>query len=881
MTYRKFKTSLLLGAIASGAFAIPAMAQEAETGRGDEILVTARRVEERLQDVPISISVLNQEQLTQRNISVPTDLALYTPSLTTNQRYGPEKASFSIRGFGQDLSTAPTVGIYFADVIGLRAQGGITTGNSVGAGAFTDLENVQVLKGPQGTLFGRNTTGGAVLLSPKRPTDRFEGFIEGTYGNFDQMRLTGVVNIPLADTFAIRASVERNQRDGYMRNLSGVGPKAYNDVDYTYARLGILAQLTPTLENYTLFHYSKSQTNGYASRIIGCPTPASEFPLNETVGTPGYSGTRHLTAASCALQLARQNARGDSLYDVEGSNASQFLDLTQWQVINTTTWEASDNLTVKNIVSYGEFEERTDYETYTGYFTAPGLDPSPTAGDTRLGFLLTRISPRLTATGAPGGTPLFVAAGTPYQRLRLDTPYPHGANANQSTFTEELQLQGKALDGKLNYVIGGYLEFSRPIGFNAGRTGVFLDCVEPQDYQCANPLRFGNMSESATRLSFDNHGIFAQGDYDLTDRLSVTAGIRYTFDKIVGVSQGTRANLSAPGRPNAFQEVRTGAWLTRNCIDSFRYGTGPVQDQVQCRTRLTAKSNEPTWLLGVDYKASDDLLVYAKYARGYRQGGMNFTNPGVEVWHPEKLDNYELGVKASFRGAVSGYFNVAAFYNDLTDAQFYVGLTPTPAQAATGLAGGAAIFNAGAARSYGVEVDATALLFDRLSLSLGYTYLNTKVTEVATAAEILPLLDGTPFGEARPRVVKGSPFIDSPKHRLTLSAAYTLPLDEALGRIVLGATFVHTSKALNDASVPAYVNGIGLGVTEASDLLNLNLDWKSVAGSPIDLGLFATNSTKEKFNIANMGDWATFGSGSIQLNPPRMFGVRVRFNFGN
>src|SRR4029453_15139608 len=137
-------------------------AAAAEPGEEGEIIGNARGVAERLQDVPISITVYDQGQLQDRNIVIATDLATYTPSLSVNQRFGAEKASFAIRGFNQDISTAPTVGVYFADVVGVRAQGGTTSGNTVGAGSFMDLQSVQVLKGPQGTLFGRNTTGGAV-----------------------------------------------------------------------------------------------------------------------------------------------------------------------------------------------------------------------------------------------------------------------------------------------------------------------------------------------------------------------------------------------------------------------------------------------------------------------------------------------------------------------------------------------------------------------------------------------------------------------------------------------------------------------------------------------------------------------------------------------
>ena len=882
MTGNIFKTALKLGvATAVVATAAPAFAQDA----GGDIIVTARRVEERLQDVPISIAVFNQDQLSQKNIAVATDLATYTPSFSVNARYGPEKASYAIRGFNQDANTAPTVGMYFAEVVGVRAQGGTTSGNTVGAGAFTDLENVQVLKGPQGTLFGRNTTGGAVLLTPKKPTGELGGYVEGTYGNYNQVKVTGALNLPLADTFKVRLAVERNSRDGYMKNKSGIGPKDYNDVNYLYARLGIVADLTPDLENYTIFHFSQSKTNGYASKMITCATPTSQFnPLNTVAGSPGYSGTRHLQATSCGLQLARQNARGDGLYDVDIANANPFLDITQWQVINTTTWKASDTLTIKNIVSYGQFKERANFDLGSSNFQVAAVDPSPFPGDPRMGFLLTRISPRLTTTGgAPGGLPLFAAAGTPYQRIVLDVPGPTGGNAVQSTLTEELQLQGNSEDGRLNYVIGGYLEFSRPLGWSGGRTGIFLNCERPADITCSNPLFFGSISESSTKINFDNHGVFGQASYKLTEKLTLTAGGRWTFDKIVGLTNSTRASLSAAGRPGAFIDPLSGKYISRACTDSFRHLTDtPGLDRSVCTTKLTNKSNKPTWMLNVDYKPSDDLMVYAKYARGYRQGGLNFTNPGLETWGPEKLDSYEIGAKASFRGAVSGNFNVAAFWNDLSNMQVFAGLTPRPEWAALGVSGGNAVFNAGKSRIKGVEVDGSALFFDSLRLSASYTYLDTKIISMASPAELLPLLNGTPFGIANPSAVAGSSFTFSPKHKLSANASYTLPLDESLGDLSIGATWIYTAKSLNDAGAPAKLDGYWFGVTPSNNLVNLNLDWKGVAGSPIDLSLFATNVTKEHYTVANTGAYPfSAGVGEILLSQPRFYGMRVRFNFGN
>ncbi|HEX8031649.1 MAG TPA: TonB-dependent receptor, partial [Vicinamibacterales bacterium] len=699
---------------------------------------------------------------------------------------------------------------------------------------------------------------------------------EGTYGNYDQQKITGVLNVPLADTFKVRAVVERNKRDGYMKNLAGVGPDAYNDLDYTYARLSVVADLTPDLENYTIFHYSDSRTNGYASRITGCATPTSPInPLNTTVGTAGYSGTRHLQATSCGIQLARQTARGDSLYDIETSNANPFLNIKQWQFINTLTYRANDNITLKNITSYGEFHERANFDLGSSNFVVAPVDTGVTlTGQPATGFSLRRISSQLPNVVAP--------AGTPYQRIVLDVAGPGIDNSGESTFTNEFQIQGNY--EKLNFVLGGYLEFSRPLGFSGGRTGIFLNCNRPETIDCTNPLLFGSISESSTKISFDNHGLYGQGTYNFSDQFAVTAGARYTFDKIVGLTQSTRAGFSASAVTGAlFTDPVGGKTIARACTDSFRHiADKPGLDRRVCNTTLTNKSNKPTWMIDFDYKPTPDLLFYAKYARGYRQGGLNFTNPGVESWAPEKTDNFEVGAKASFRGAVSGYVNFAAFYNKLANQQIFAQLIPDATNAARGVAGGNAVVNAGKSRIYGAEIDASVLFFDSLRFDAGYTYLNTKIqsaSPAATRGDGTPLGDflvGSPFDRIIPTAKVGSAFTSTPKHKLTVTGTYTLPLDESIGKISFGATWAHSSKSINDAAVPEIVNGIPLGLTPANDIINLNFDWKGVAGSPVDLALFVTNVTKEEFTVASTGAWNSAGVAEILLNQPRFYGVRLR-----
>ncbi|MEW9856456.1 TonB-dependent receptor [Novosphingobium sp. M1R2S20] len=842
-----------LGALAAGT---PALAQTSEgMARIDDeaIIVTARRVEENLQDVPISITVFNQEQLNNRNVAVASDLATYTPSLSINQRYGPEKSSFAIRGFNQEISTAPTVGVYFADVVGVRAQGGTVSGSTVGAGAFTDLQNVQVLKGPQGTLFGRNTTGGAVLLVPRKPTDRLEGMIEGTYGNYDQKRVQGAINVPLAETFKVRLAFDRNKRDGYLKNQADVGPDAYADLNYTYLRLSVVGDLTPDLENYTIAHYSRSNTNGYAARLAVCDRNPIDFtdPSGiKTPGNPNFSFQRVVTAAAACDQIDRQAARGDGPLDVDVGARDPFLKLEQWQIINTTTWRASDLITVKNIVSYGEIREHSSFSLNSDNFFVPEL-PFPLTGQ------------------------LAATRGQPFDVIELDVSPGH-PSAGQSTTTEELQVQGQSADGKLDFVVGGYLEFSRPIGWSQQRTGIYGNCTNPSALECTTPIGFALISQSRTKFDFDNHGIFAQASYDLTDALTLTGGVRYTFDKISGVSESTRYTYAPiPGLGQQLISLDCNDNITRPNVNIappvIIPGIGQVAggdgsgDLSKCRVTQEVNSKEPTWLINLDYKPNRDILLYAKYARGYRQGGLNFTTVGLETWEPETVDAYEIGAKTSFHGGVRGYFNLAAFYNDLKGQQIFGGLVP---RADSGLSGAAGIVNAGSSTLKGIEVDAAVTLFDNLNLSLGYTYLDTEIKEL-----VIPDLTGTLYVFFEAYAKEGGPLTYSPKHRLTTTATYTLPLDEGVGRVSLGATYTYTSEQVaNEESV--------IGVLPSSNLLNLNLNWDRVGGSDFDLALFATNVTDERYLVSVTGGLNAYGFDAKQYGAPRMYGVRLRYNFG-
>ncbi|HEX8055745.1 MAG TPA: TonB-dependent receptor [Novosphingobium sp.] len=825
MNHRMRKAALYLGGALGIVAAVPAFAQSAEVvAGGSDIIVTARRQEERLQDVPISITVFSQQQISDRNIVTATDLGTYTPSLSVNQRFGPEKSSFALRGFVQENGTSASVGVYFADVVAPRVQGGTTSGNTAPTGSFMDLQNVQVLKGPQGTLFGRNTTGGAVLLVPHKPTDKLEGSVEGSAGNYDMWRLQGVLNVPLADTFKVRLAVDRNKRDGYMKNHSGIGPDSYNDLNYFAGRLSIVADLTPELENYTIATYSHSFSRGYGARLVACDR---RFTPGFLVTNTAQISQAIMGSAACA-QLDRQAARGDGPLDIEVDNANPYLDIHHWQVINTTTWQATDNIRIKNIVSYQEYRERASFSLN---------------GDN---FSVTNPAPRI----APGLPLPPQTAGAKFQYVLIN-PAPNNDLAAESTFTEELQIQGETPDGRFNWQVGGYLEMARPIGFNAAYSAGLLNCSVPEQLStCTNPLGLGSMQNSATKFWYDNKGLYGQGTFKLTEQLSLTAGIRYTMDKVRALGQSTRIRLPS----------------TRTCNDTVRFGNLVVQNAEQCAVIFRQSSNKPTWLIDLDYKPSDDILLYAKWARGYREGGINITNIGFEVWKPEQVDLYEVGAKTSFRGAVPGYFNVAAFYNDFRNQQIVAnGISNVP-----GFNGSAPIVNAGKSRIQGIEADASATLFDALRFDLGYTYLDTKVKSIS----LPPIPAGAPYSALIPSASVGDPLPLSPKHRVTLTGTYALPVPESVGQVSLGATYVYTAKqAFTKATLPQYWD------LPATNIVNLNVNWDNIMGQPVDASFFVTNLTNNISQVAVGTSYNSAGFESLLYAPPRMWGFRLKYRF--
>jgi iron complex outermembrane receptor protein len=795
----------------------------------EEIIVTARRKEESVQDVPISMTVFTQEQLTTNNIVSANELAKFTPSLQTNARFGTESASFSIRGFVQEGQTSPSVAVYFADVTAPRSQGGTNSGNGAGPGSFFDLQNVQVLKGPQGTLFGRNTTGGAVLLVPQKPTRDFGGYAEFSAGNYSMLREQGALNLPVSDAFRIRLSVDHQDRDGYLNNVSGIGPKDFADIGYTAVRLSAVAEITPDLENYTIASFSRSSTNGSLPKMVT---------LENTNRDP---------ATWRAVRPSQIAATAGDYYDVANGLPQAHQTIKQWQVINTTTWQATDTLTVKNIASYAQFQQSQAENIY---------------GD----------------NGYQNGV-------LPYYSTNI-LPEPGKHNVSQQTFTEELQLQGRIADDLFTYQTGAYYEKSTPLnGFQGSYSASGIVCTDILSLQCQNAAGAlpGFVQNSRTKYTFEDIGLYAQGTFKITEQLSLTGGVRWTKDKSSGVGEVLKISFPTANTPSY------------GCAQPASLIVGGTAAQIQadnsrCDYTRSEKSSKPTWLIDLDYKPIDNLLAYVKWARGYRQGGINVSSYGFETWEPEQVDLYEVGTKLNWRAVVPGALNVAVFYNKFKNQQ--IALTPVSCGSVALVPGfpttapgffplcigvpsteypspATGVGNGGKSLVKGFETDLTLSPVRGLNLNVAYAHLETKVQSI--------FVPPTPYGFAQVNLntYKGlvpSPLQNSPKDKYTVSLNYTLPLPDSIGRIIPGASYAAQTTVFGNNSSES------LKILPKQRQLNANLDWKEILGSTIDVGLFATNVSNQRYYVFATG--ASFGWDSVILNEPRMYGARVKYSFG-
>ncbi|SFS10620.1 TonB-dependent receptor [Sphingomonas jatrophae] len=468
------KLHLLCGAAAACLIADGASAQEAappaaplttaaaDGGAIADIVVTARRREEALQDIPLAVQAFSGDALDTQRIENATDLSKLVPALTSSQSSRDEE-NYVIRGqsgSGASISGQQvTVPAYFAQVPLPIGEGG-------GPGFYYDLQNVQVLKGPQGTLFGRNSTGGAVLFEPRRPGDDFGGYVTVEYGNYDNRGVEGALNLPVGGTLKLRVAGKVLKRDGFTFNATT--GRRQDDRDFASGRASLLWEPSDRFSNILVADILRSNTNG-SSNLLAAVNPAATIPT--------------LFRGAVQAALARQQAAGPrtTFSDTLGADRKRSFGIS-----NITTFELGDNLTLKNIFGYRRFKQLNRFDYDGSALVILNFDTCQSA-----------------ATCHPA-----------------DPDQPWTLNVRQ--FTEEFQIQGQALDNRLKYIVGVFgADVDTPALNYSHQTSVFGSVTDAnQDIDDTSRAVFANVSYG---FAGPLEGLTATGGYRWThDRRALT-----------------------------------------------------------------------------------------------------------------------------------------------------------------------------------------------------------------------------------------------------------------------------------------------------------------------------------------------------------------------
>lgn len=817
----------------------------------DEVIVTATRRAESIQDVPIAVTAILPEQLDKQGVVNIQNLTSVAPSFSTsNAQIASGSVVLRIRGVG---TTSNNIG--FESAVGVFMDGAYQSRPGVALGEFVDVERVEVLRGPQGTLFGRNTSAGALNVTNVRPQmNETGGFVKATYGNHNHMNLQGAVNIPLAeDTLAARLTGAIRKRDGFVDIFDRDGTKIgeSNDINQ-YMLRGQLGFESGGLSGRLIADHSSSDAI-CCSAIELLQSPVETAGLFGVVGLGARGGMTGPIVATDPNDMRTAEAALATLH--ASSNQEPNPSSDQFGLTAELKYELTDNIDAHYVGSYREYEAAELYDS---------------------GF---------------SGLNIFNVARNEAQ----------GGGTFIDTMTHELRLQGDAFDGKLDWLIGAYYsdeDISQKVNFELGPDydqligALFGNALGPRPLalltgQDASTTRATNAYEqNSESLSFFTHNIF-----DVTDDLSLTLGLRYSDESKQGsfsqpfVENATcnalLGNLDLPtllagdGIVFNFNHPLAGPQQTPAAFGASIFGTGCFA--------FTAPADHPFASFlplprSFDGEFKDDELiytgklaydlgsanVYASFTHGYKAGGFNLDSTaaipvnGVSdpTFASEEVDAYEVGLKSKWAdGRIT--LNIAAFQEDFSNFQV---LEFTGAQFVT--------FNVPKATTSGVEIEFVGDLSDNFSLSGGLTFLDAEYPDDCagdqTAINVTALC--------------GNTLTNAPQTVGIIGANYTGNLTDNLG-FFLNAQARHESERRTSTQAVILSSGAPnpFDVQGANSKLNLRAgitsedDWS--------LEAWATNVTNEITRGVTFNTVLRSGSRSAFVQEPRMYGITARKNF--
>ncbi|WP_417319083.1 TonB-dependent receptor [Emcibacter sp.] len=779
----------LVGVLSSVPFISATAYAEEETAFAlEEIVVTAQKRAQNVQDVPIAISAVTESMLRERGINDVSKLSNMTPNVTLDAGT-PFSASGNVlsayvRGIGQNdfaFNLDPGVGVYVDGVYYAR-----TVGANMDLG---DVERIEILKGPQGTLFGRNTIGGAISIVTREPGDEFAATGEMITGSYNRLDVKGSVDMPLSDTIRSTVSFSKKSRDGYVERMpyvdSSFGPyvtdgnqfrqadkmetskteggenvwslrgkivaepsdrlKITLAGDYNYENQEGLANTLlavpnstqlpfgPTANNFTTI-YNTCINSTPAQLAADIPAPFPPFTTNLALvcgerGVPA-SAINPLGRANVTSSLAGVNVDADPTNnrlpyddrfitdDIDKSYASgvSFSWMEAWGSALTLDYDINDSMALKSITSYRELHWQA------------GMDLD----------------------------------GSPLEILELSF------EMNQWQFSQEFQLNGTALDDKLDYVFGVYY---------------FKEKGDLQDYVVfpAGLLQVDGFN----LLETEAMAAFAHLNYRISDEFSITLGGRYTDES--KKFQGFQSDLN--GFNYKVGGVPINALIGIPCDDA---GPVPPSDMCDFATlvgypdqdnvlryhppgEFTQDFTDFSPRVGVEYKPNEDMMVYASYSKGFKTGSWTtrYSNPVTAEqaepgFKPETADSFEIGLKSELADRTI-LLNMAGFFTKYKNIQLnqQEGVSPT-------------LRNAGDAEIYGFEVESQFVLSAEFSVAANLGYTHAKYTEIA------------------PGVNAGNKLPKTPEWKFNINPRYDHDLGNGKGFVMASVDYTYSSTLFND-----------------------------------------------------------------------------------
>jgi iron complex outermembrane receptor protein len=583
----------------------------------EQVVVTARRRAERLQKVPVAVTALSSAQIAQNKVVAVNDLQSVTPSLTFQQSsYGTFGSLVGIRGQRTEdtvLSQSPSIGIYVDDVYAPSTF-------ATGLGNLFDTSQIEVLKGPQGTLYGRNTVGGALKVTSNPPDyTGLYGTVKVGFGNYGSLEDAAMLNVPIIpDKAVLRVDYEHVSHDGY--GYDHTNDRDVDDADSENFRAAL--KLDPTEDLDVVVRANLS--NGFSGGVLA--NLEAVAPVFGKGGVPTFSPallnvgleTGSLTFAELLPFLAPQYYGPPSLADYEAVLAGQeaaYKTLTKYlkQGYNVNYSQPEDDVVKDKGVSINAVYHINDdlaIRSITSYqYAYQGADSDV------------------------DGSPLKVLEGP-------------GDVSSLDQFTDELQVVGNGLDNKLTYTAGFYYYYLTGIDDSPGE----------QELPYLNVT--GSPVHTNDKLTDESYAFFAQGTYAFTPRVHVTGGVRFTNESTSLIASSTdgpanSCNVPPPGGVNGAA-----------CSDTF-----------------TQAFHAFNYLASIDWAATDNILLYAKVSDGFRAGGQNQRGSvigGFASFAPEKVTSYEIGEKSDFLDH-RVRINAAAYHSVYTNIQRSV-LTVTASQ---------------------------------------------------------------------------------------------------------------------------------------------------------------------------------------------------------